>query len=110
MNLHNRTIEAHGLYFYAYQLFALQLCEQPIQHPALGPAIHARVDGMPVAKALRQRAPLTSVLGDIQNCVDDLQIRLRHVASLTRQILLDSTELGGCDFHALSISDSVNRP
>jgi hypothetical protein len=39
-----------------------------------------------------------------------LQIRLRHFASLTRQILLDSTELGGCDFHARCISDSVNRP
>jgi hypothetical protein len=34
---------------------------------------------------------------------------MRHVASLPGPILLDSTELGGCNFHA-HCTNSVNRP
>jgi hypothetical protein len=38
---------------------------------------------------------------------------VRHIAALTRQVLLDSSKLFGGDFHSASISNmfiSVNRP
>jgi len=52
MNLHDRT-QTYRLDLDADQLRALQLGKQPIQHAGLRPAVHARVDRMPVTKALR---------------------------------------------------------
>lgn len=95
MNFHERAIEADRLDLNAIKLFSLQLREQPIQHPRLRPAIDASVNRMPVAKAFGQCAPLTSILGDVQNRIDHVQIQLRDVASLVRQILFVSTELAG---------------
>ena len=68
------------------------------------------VDRMPGSKPPGQCAPLTAVLCDIQNRVDDGQVLMRDVAALTRQILLNATELFGGNFHADIISNSVNRP
>jgi hypothetical protein len=110
MHLDDRTVQAHGFDLHADQLLALQLGKQPIQNTLLGPTIHAGVDRMPGAEAFRQRAPLAAVLGDKENRVDHVKVLVRHVASLPRQVNRNPLVLFGCDFHARSISVSVNRP
>lgn len=110
MNLDDRAIQAGRLDLDANQLLALQLREQPIQHAGLGPAVHASVNGMPIAKALRQCTPFAAILCYIENRVDHCEILMRNVATLCGKMSFDPSKLSGCDFHALSISDSVNRP
>ena len=104
MNLHNGAIQGHGLDLDADELSTLQLLEQSIQHTALGPAIHARVDRMPVAKAPGQAAPFAAVFGYIQDGIENLKIRETYVASLPRQTILDLLILGFGNFHNRSIS------
>ena len=72
--------------------------------PRLGPAIHAGVDVVPVAKPLRKTSPLAAMFGHIKNGIEDLQIGEADVATLHRQTVFDNRELGGCDFHDRSIS------
>ena len=55
----------------------------------VGPAIHARVDGVPTAESLGQPAPLATVLGHVQDRIEDEQIRVVDVATLFRQTVLD---------------------
>ena len=99
MNLHCRAVQGYGLDLDADDLSMLQSLEQSIQHAALGPTVHARVDRMPVAKALWQTAPLAAVLGYIQNGIENLKIRKAYVASLPRQTAFDLLILGFSDFH-----------
>src|ERR1039457_5780987 len=100
MYLDDRTVEADRLDLDADQLLMLQLLERAIQHTGLRPAVHQRVDPVPVAKALGQRTPFAAVLGNIKNSVDHLQVPEAHIASLHRQELLDTIELRGGNFHA----------
>jgi hypothetical protein len=44
--------------------------KQAIEHAILGPTVHARVDGMPIAEALVQPAPFTAMLGHVQDSID----------------------------------------
>src|SRR5450755_1428156 len=74
MYLDDRTVEADRLDLDADQLLMLQLLEQAVQHTGLRPAVHPRVDRVPVAKALGQRTPFAAVLGHIKNSVDHLQV------------------------------------
>ena len=83
MNFDGGRIQAHRLEANAHQLFALQLGEDGVQHAALGPAVHARVDGVPRAKTLGQAAPLAAVLGDIKKRVQELQMGDPYIAALT---------------------------
>src|SRR5580704_17680445 len=105
MNLDNRTVQTHRLNLDADELLALQLRKQPIQHTGFCPAVHARIDRMPIAKALRQRAPLAAVLGHKEDRVDHVEILVRDVAALPRQVRLDTCELFSADFHPMSISN-----
>ena len=98
MNLHDRTVEADRLNADPHELLLLQFLEKTIQHARLGPAIHARIDRVPVAKAFGQATPFAAVLSDIKNRVDDLQIGDTDVAPLDRKKWLDSSELRGIDF------------
>ena len=84
MNLHNRAIQTDRLDLDTDELLLLQLLEHPIEHAALRPAIHARIDRVPVAEPLRQSAPLTAVLGYVENRVDHLEIVMRDVAAVSR--------------------------
>src|SRR3974390_1041740 len=110
MNLHDRAVQTHRFDLDADELFTLQLGKQTIQNAGLRPAVHARVDRVPVAKALRQRTPLTAVLCDKQDRIDDVEVLVRNVASLSWQVRLDARVLFGCYLHPGSISVSVNRP
>jgi len=74
MHAHNRAVYAQGLQFDLNHLAFLQLMKEPFEHAALGPAVHAGVDRVPVAETRRQSAPLASMLGDIQNRVDDSEV------------------------------------
>src|SRR5438876_380832 len=113
MNLNDRTVQTHRLNLDADELLALQLREEPIQNARLGPAVHTRINRMPVAKALRQRAPLAAVLRYKEDGVYHVEVLVRDIAALTGQVRLDACELFSADFHLTSISNmnvSVNRP
>ena len=100
MHLDDGAVERHRFDLDAHDLGMLQLLEHPIHHPHLGPAVHAGVDRVPVAKSLGQAAPLAAVLGHVQYGVQDLQIGKPDVAPLSRKATLDLFVLGRCDFHA----------
>src|ERR1700689_5627162 len=80
-------------------LLMLQFLEQSIQNPRFRPAIHARVDRVPVAKPLGQAAPFAAIFCYKQNRVHDLKVAERDIAALNRQKFLDPTELLLSDFH-----------
>ena len=84
------------------KLLALQLGEQPVEHPGLGPAVDARIDRMPVTKSLRQRTRLAAMLGHKEDRVNHFEILLRDIAALTRQVLLDSSKLCSGDLQVLA--------
>ena len=94
-------------------LLPLQALEDVIQHPTLGPAIHASVYGVPRAETLGQSAPFATLFGHIQQGVEKLQVGHFDVAALPRQAGLDAMQLRFADLHSCTISQyhfSVNRP
>jgi len=104
MDLDDGTVQGYGFDLHADDLRVLQLGKDAIQHPALRPPIHASIDGVPVAELLRQTAPFATLLGDVQDGVEHVQIVERHVAALRRQTRLDLAILCVGDFHTRSIS------
>jgi hypothetical protein len=103
MTLDDGAVERDRLDLDAHDLRLLQALEHPVQHTALGPAIHARVDRVPVAEPLGQATPLAAVLGHVQDGVQHPQIRYADVASLQRQTLLDLRKLRFGDLHLRSV-------
>ena len=104
MDLDDGAVQSDGFDFHAEDLCVLQLGKDAIQHPALRPTIHARIDGVPVAEPLGQTTPFAPLLGDVQNGVEHLQIVERHIAALRRQPRRDVAILGVGDFHVRSIA------
>jgi len=100
MHLDDGAVERDRFDLDSHDLSMLQLLEHPIHHPKLGPSVHARIDRVPVAKALGQAAPLATVLRHVQDGVQDLQVGKTDVAPLSRKATLDLFVLGRCDFHA----------
>ena len=90
----------------------LQVFEDPVEHPVLGPTIHTGVDRVPVPKALRQPSPLAPLLGDVQDRVEHLQIGHADIATLSREAGLDACVLrlapSSQRYH--EPPNSVNRP
>jgi hypothetical protein len=74
MHLDAGGVQRHGFELDLHDLRALQLLEDPLEHAQLGPAAHARVDGVPVAESLGQAAPFAAVLGHVTDGVEHLQI------------------------------------
>ena len=99
MHFDDGRVHLHGLDLEAHDLLPLQALEDAIQHAVLGPAVHARVDGVPVAKAFRQSAPLAAMLGHVQQRVEHLQVGETNIAPLPRQAGFDTKVLGLGDFH-----------
>jgi hypothetical protein len=54
---------------------------------------------MPSAKALGKSPPFATLLGHIQNRVQDLQVAYTHVATLHRQTVFDASVLLVGDLH-----------
>ena len=103
MHFDHGAVQANRLNLDAHDLSMLQLLEHPIEHPVLGPAIHARVDGVPIAESFGQPAPLATVLGHVQDGIDYTQIRMAHVAALLGQAVFDLAVLRVGDFHLRSM-------
>ena len=85
MHLDNRAVHRNRLDIDAHYLLSLKVFEHPIEDSVFGPAVHAGIDCVPGAKPRRQAPPLATMLGDVQNCVEDLEVRHAHVAALHRQ-------------------------
>src|ERR1035441_4928375 len=99
MHFHRGRVQREGFDLDAHDLLQLQLLENSVQNAILGPAIHARVNRVPVAKPARKTAPFASLLGHIQNCIEYLKVRQPHVAALNRQAILNLPVLLRCDLH-----------
>lgn len=106
MNLHDRAIQRYRFNPNANNLHALQLREHSVQYAVARPTVHARVDRVPATETCRQAAPFTSVLGNIEDRVEHLQVRQAHIAPLSRQAMFDLLELGFGDFHLRSITSN----
>src|SRR6201981_529824 len=90
MHFHRGRVQAESLDTDAHNLLQLQLFKDTVEGAALGPAVHARVDGMPVAEPFRQSTPLASVLGYIQQSIQKLQVRQTYIAPLHWQAIRES--------------------
>jgi len=90
-------------------LLLLQPSEDPIQYARFAPAAHAGIDGMPVAKMLRQTAPFAPMLHHIEQGVEKLQIGHAHVAALPRQTISDAPILTFCKLHALILRCHIQK-
>lgn len=88
----------------------LKLSKHTAQDTTLCPAIYVSVDSMPVAEAFGQPSSLAPMLGNVKNGIENLQVGMADVATLTRQAVFDSLILHFCNFHHQIISSSVNRP
>jgi len=103
MHFDDSAVQGNRLDLDAHDLSMLQLLEYAIEHPVLGPAIHARVDGVPVAESQGQPAPLATVLCHVQDRIEYAQIRMADVAALLGQAVLDLAVLRFGDFHLRSM-------
>jgi hypothetical protein len=104
MYFHGGTVQGNGFDFDTDDLIVLQLREDPIEHAALRPPIHSRIDGVPVAEPLGQATPFAALLGDLQDGVQHLQVGQAYIAALYRQTTFDQAVLRFGDFHVRSIS------
>jgi len=116
MHFDRGRVQGHRFDLDADDLIVLQLREYPIQHAVLRPAVHPRINGVPVAEPLGQTAPFAALLGHIQDRVQHPQIGQAHIAALNRQAVLDPAVLRFVDFHArcaqylTQLMISVNTP
>jgi len=86
-----------------HDLSMLQLFKNSIQYAALGPAIHASVDRVPIAEPFGQTTPLAPMLGHVQDRIENEQIRMADVAALFRQTVFDLLVLRFVEFHPRSM-------
>jgi hypothetical protein len=70
---HRGRVQRDGLDLDAHDLLQLQLLEDPVHHAAFRPAVHPRVNGMPVAEPLRQTAPLAAMLSYVEQGIQQLK-------------------------------------
>jgi len=84
MHFHKRAVQGDRLEFDRNNLLLLQARKHPLEHSRFAPAIHPRVDRVPVPQAFGQSAPFTALFGDMQNGVADFQIAQAHIAALAR--------------------------
>lgn len=93
MDLDARAVEGDGFDANAGDLRFLNFFENPHQHAVFGPSVHSCVDSVPVSVALGEGPPFASVLGHIQNGVEEAQVVDGDIASLLRQAVGDQLEL-----------------
>jgi hypothetical protein len=104
MDLDDGRVHFDSLNLDADDLFFLQALENLVQNAVLGPTVHARVNGVPRAETLWQTTPLASLLSNIEQCVQKLQVGYPYVATLKRQLRFDPRKLRLSDLHLLKIS------
>lgn len=99
MHFDGGAVQAHMLDPDGQDLLLLQPGKDPVQNTGLAPAVHPRIDGMPVAQTLGQATPFATMLDHIKQRIEQLQIRHAHIAPLSRQAISNSLILTLCDFH-----------
>ena len=87
MSFDDSAVQAHLFDSDGKDLLLLQPGKDSVQNSGLAPAVHPRVDGMPIAEMLRQTAPFATVLHHKQQGVEQLQIGHAHIAALPRQAI-----------------------
>jgi len=87
MHFNRGAIQAHVLAAEGENLLLLQPREDPIQHSRFTPAIHTRVDRMPVAKLFGQAPPFAAMLHHVKHGIEQLQIGHAHVPALPHQAI-----------------------
>ena len=93
MHFDDGGVQFDGSNLDAHDLLTLQLLEDAIQYAVLGPAVHAGVNGVPVAETLGKSAPFAALLGHIQNRIQHRELGQAHVAALPRKTGLDAVVL-----------------
>ena len=106
MNLHHGAVQGHRLDLDAHDPGLLQLPEHPVEHTTLAPAVHARIDRVPIAEALGKPPPLAALLGHVQDGVQNTEVGQTHVAPLRGQAVRDLFVLGSSDFHTRTVPES----
>ena len=101
MGFDGRRIQAHSLDADAHDLLALQLLEDAIQRATLGPAVHPGVNGVPISEAFGQSAPLATLLNDIKQGIQQLQVVQLHIAALAGKTGGNTLVLRFGDLHSL---------
>ena len=104
MDLDDGAIHRHGLELDTHNLLALQVFEHLVQHTVLRPAVHAGVNGVPIAKSWRQSSPFAAVFGDIQDGIEHLPVRNAYIAALDREMWRDAFVLRMGEFHPKRIT------
>ena len=104
MDLDDGAVHRHRLELDAHDLLSLQVFEHLVQHPVLRPAVHPRIDGVPIAKSRRQPSPFAAMFGDIQDGVEYLPVRKAYIAALDRQAWRDAFVLSFGEFHPKRIA------
>ena len=99
MDLDHRAIQRNRFDLDANNLLMLQFLEHTVKDAILGPAIHPRIDRMPVAETFRQTTPLATMLRNVKDRIQHVPVRHAHVAALLRQAMFDPLKLGFGDFH-----------
>ena len=78
------AVQAHLLDPDRQDLLRLQAGEDTVQNPRFAPAVHPRVNRVPVAKLRRQTPPFASVFHHVKEGVEQGQIVQADIATLTR--------------------------
>src|ERR1035441_4061740 len=99
MHFDDGGVQFDGRDLDTHDLLALQLLKDAIQNAVLGPAVHAGINGVPVAETLGKSAPFAALLGDIQDRVQHREIAQAHIAALTGKTGLDATVLSLGNLH-----------
>jgi len=100
MHFDGGAVQANRLDSELDDLLLLQPRKDPVEHPRLAPAVHPRINRMPVAQPAGQTTPFATLFGHMQNRIDHLEIAQTDVAPLARKTVFDPAILGFGDFHA----------
>ena len=80
----------------------MPVLEHAVEHAVPRPPVHARVDGVPVAKPLRQALSLVAMPGHMENGTGCLMVRKTDIApALPRKHRRNALALRLCRFHGL---------
>ena len=103
------TVQAYRLHSNTDNILLLKTFEKSLQDTVFTPAIHARINRMPIPIGFRQCPPLASVFRDIQNRIHQLEIAHAYISALARQIFRNLFILFFIEFHADNIALSQRK-
>ena len=99
MNLHGRAVQAHGFNADSQNLLFLKTFENTLQNSRLGPTVHPCVDRVPITKPFGKGSPLTTLLSNEQNGVQNHKVVDTDIPPLNRQKRLNQRKLLASNLH-----------